>query len=79
MTDNNKAHEVPLEEVRWCTAGELADIYKVSQPTIRRWVNQNGIRHIRNSNLLRIDRDDFERYMQSKVSGGREKGGRSDV
>ena len=78
MTKNDKVSEISLEEVRWCTASELAEIYKVSQPTIRRWVNQNGIRHIRNSNLLRIDRDDFESYMQSKVSGGREKGGRSD-
>lgn len=78
MTKNDKLNEISLEEVRWCTAGELAEIYKVSQPTIRRWVNQNGIRHIRNSNLLRIDRDDFESYMQSKVSGGREKGGRGE-
>lgn len=53
-----------VPEERFLTPEEVADMLRVSPRTVNRWLNQGKLPGVKIGSRWRIEREDFERFIQ---------------
>ena len=53
-----------MPEERFLTPEEVADMLRVSPRTVNRWLNQGKLPGVKIGSRWRIEREDFERFIQ---------------
>lgn len=65
MKIEDTLHDTPESE--WTTVAELSHQYNVSGATIRRWIYRYDVRFFRESNTMRVHREDFNALIDKLV------------
>jgi excisionase family DNA binding protein len=61
---------MPSTEDEFLTVAEVAQKLRLSQATIRNWLDEGRLPHVRIGRRVRIVRADLDRFMELGYSGG---------
>jgi excisionase family DNA binding protein len=51
----------------WLSVEEIAQILKIDEETVRRWIRNRQLKGYRFGGILRVRRDDFDKFVKDRA------------